>query len=323
MDDGLGCFRPPSPYVVKRTFRSAFEQEKEHFLPTDGPHTTLQVRRLDFRNGHILTTDSRTKTLKIFDSSFVPIVTIGRNGEGPGEFLAPFDAAFLSDGRVVAVDPELARVSVFTAQGEFLQSFLSKGQDPRRLARLDHDRIAIGGLVDVGRDPRLVGFYDLTSGERIAAYAPPPEIIFQTRMIVDDIWVIGDGNGGVFAGLAIDPTIVHVSAGGEVCTRNVAIAGWQQLSPPEAGIPTSLPGVRDWIRASSILLFTDRLPDGTWVRHYRTADALFLYVGDATGATLYSDLPGRVVGVQDNDFYLLENLATGVKVSVWTPKVDG
>ncbi|MCJ7627150.1 MAG: hypothetical protein MUO50_02065 [Longimicrobiales bacterium] len=48
---------------------------------------------------------------------------IGRKGEGPGEFSYPFGMRVLPDGRVAVWDDGAIRISLFSAAGDFLDSF--------------------------------------------------------------------------------------------------------------------------------------------------------------------------------------------------------
>ena len=81
----------------------------------DGPEEYLfgSVRAItvdDDHNFYIL--DGQAGNVRVFDSSGSHVRTLGRKGEGPGEFKVPIGIA-ISDGRVLVRDPANARVQLF------------------------------------------------------------------------------------------------------------------------------------------------------------------------------------------------------------------
>lgn len=73
--------------------------------------------------GRVYVVDSKPAVIKVFAPDGSLVRTIGREGEGPGEFRAGFIA--VRDGHVVIHDPELARTSVWDTAGGFLRSWHS------------------------------------------------------------------------------------------------------------------------------------------------------------------------------------------------------
>ena len=67
--------------------------------------------------GHIAIADVSESNVKLFDSDGIRVATVGRRGEGPGEFMQPRYPQ-LSDGRLFVADGALGRVSVWTITGE-------------------------------------------------------------------------------------------------------------------------------------------------------------------------------------------------------------
>ena len=57
--------------------------------------------------------DRLEQHVRVFDSLGVHLETLGRRGEGPGEFTSPEAIAVLPDGRLAVRDPENQRVTVF------------------------------------------------------------------------------------------------------------------------------------------------------------------------------------------------------------------
>ena len=64
-------------------------------------------------NGAVYVLDGQAQHVRVFDSLGVYVETLGRRGEGPGEFTAAEAVAALPDGRLAVRDPENQRVTVF------------------------------------------------------------------------------------------------------------------------------------------------------------------------------------------------------------------
>jgi hypothetical protein len=77
--------------------------------------------------GRIYAADTQAAVVRVFSAEGVHVRTIGRRGEGPGEFSEPDLARVRSDGRLVVRDQRNARYSVFTREGEFLTSWPTAG----------------------------------------------------------------------------------------------------------------------------------------------------------------------------------------------------
>ena len=72
--------------------------------------------------GFIYISDDKDPGIKVFDPEGRPVRTIGSKGEGPGEFQLITSLAFLLDGRLLALDSGLNRVSLFDPDGRFIDS---------------------------------------------------------------------------------------------------------------------------------------------------------------------------------------------------------
>ena len=77
---------------------------------------------VDFKD-NIYIADRQDFTIKVFSSDGSFIRTIGRQGEGPGEFQFIGSLAFFPDGRLLVLDFRARRTSFFDSQGDFLNSY--------------------------------------------------------------------------------------------------------------------------------------------------------------------------------------------------------
>jgi len=74
------------------------------------------------QNGNIYITDMQDQSIKVFDQSGEFIRTIGKKGEGPGEFTFIGGMTFLPDGRLMVMDSEARRISLFDSDGKYIES---------------------------------------------------------------------------------------------------------------------------------------------------------------------------------------------------------
>ena len=76
-------------------------------------------------SGRVYVADQSPVVIKQYDSTGAFIRTIGREGEGPGEFRAAYIA--LRGNRLMVHDPRLQRTTLFDTSGALVRSFHSVG----------------------------------------------------------------------------------------------------------------------------------------------------------------------------------------------------
>jgi hypothetical protein len=72
--------------------------------------------------GFIYIYDYKDPSVKVFDSQGEFVRTVGRKGNGPGEFQSAIRIALLPDRRLMILDYELRRTSIFSPDGQFIES---------------------------------------------------------------------------------------------------------------------------------------------------------------------------------------------------------
>jgi hypothetical protein len=72
--------------------------------------------------GFVYISDDKDPGIKVFDPEGRPVRRIGSKGDGPGEFQLITSLAFLLDGRLLALDSKLNRISLFDPDGRFIDS---------------------------------------------------------------------------------------------------------------------------------------------------------------------------------------------------------
>jgi hypothetical protein len=118
----------------------------------EGPDVFGRVAAIEAdAGGRIFVLDSQAREVRVFDPDGRHLRTMGREGEGPGEFLAPVGLSIHpSDGRLWVVDGRNARYTLFDPEGAFGTT------QPRPLGFMalpwpgGFDRR--GGLHDIGSD---------------------------------------------------------------------------------------------------------------------------------------------------------------------------
>ena len=99
--------------------------EESRFSGEDGTPAEIgqpQSLAVD-EEGRVYVVDSKPAVIKVFAPDGSLVRSIGREGEGPGEFRVGFIA--VRGGHVVLQDPELGRTSVWDTAGAFLRSWHS------------------------------------------------------------------------------------------------------------------------------------------------------------------------------------------------------
>jgi hypothetical protein len=61
--------------------------------------------------------------LRMYDREGRLVRSIGGMGQGPGEYSRPVSVATLSDGRILLTDPQVGRMTVYSADGEFEETW--------------------------------------------------------------------------------------------------------------------------------------------------------------------------------------------------------
>jgi len=63
------------------------------------------------------------RQIKVYDIDGMFLRSIGRKGQGPGEFSGPTRFTISSDGRIITLDRSNARVTIFDTEGLFIRDF--------------------------------------------------------------------------------------------------------------------------------------------------------------------------------------------------------
>jgi len=118
--------------VVVRTVRGSIWQDTLTLVPEvsigaldgDEAYVLGAIAGLDVDDaGRIYAVDRQAQDMRVFSAEGEHLRTIGRGGEGPGEFHVPDQVRVTNDNRIVVRDAPW-RFSVFSADGEYLGGWL-------------------------------------------------------------------------------------------------------------------------------------------------------------------------------------------------------
>ena len=182
--DGITHIQNPS--TPRHPERSITLEEDLRIKGTEGeegPGTLYQPVRLAVgESGAIYIIDSQDWSIKVFDPLGNFIREFGRKGQGPGEFQFITEMEFLEDGRLLVLDPALRRITLFSPEGEFLESHTCSERFTRLLYVTESsyltDVFVRVQSEDISRSRALeIKEYDLKGNEmRSMQEFKPPEI---------------------------------------------------------------------------------------------------------------------------------------------------
>jgi hypothetical protein len=209
------------PQIVREWARVDSEPELE-IGKVEGtePYLFSRLRTAAMRStGEIVVVDRGAQEIRIFDPRGIHLRSLGRTGEGPGEFLAIDAIRLTSPDTVLVWDATLLRLSWFTLDGKFVkdQSLAGSRTGGMTLRRVSGDRW------EVLRDGTVVG-NDIIRGR-------DGEGIIQQRISL----VIRSGSDGLsfIPDLVGSPTVrVGKAEVGSYLHPNVAPYNWAVRSAP-------------------------------------------------------------------------------------------
>jgi len=184
---------PAEPIYTKDVFRLEEDLTIDNVEEDDG-FTFQDIMHLAVDDEeNIYVSDSKAAFIKVFDKSGNYLRTIGKKGEGPGEFSYPFEILVLPQGELMVNDTIELRVHFFSLDGKFLRQFSSSTMTLFRRPRVDSAGHIIVGHVNVGDEMETV-LKKLDSDLNPVLTLATRPIIFRTPTIVQYFDVLRSTN---------------------------------------------------------------------------------------------------------------------------------
>jgi hypothetical protein len=162
-------------------------------------------------DGNLYVLDSGGPRVQVFDAQGKFLRSLGKKGEGPGEFKMPGRIAVAADGRVAVFDMGLNRITILDSRGKLVRDQIV----PTVVQDMQFDRQ--GGLVCAMAAP---------GGARIEAFdaqgksrwnLAPEEAAERGRMLIMEL-----GNETVGSRLAVGASALHFATRDEYGVRRIA-----------------------------------------------------------------------------------------------------
>lgn len=124
---------------------------------TAGPHFLLDVRAIEvLRDGRIVIVEARDQQVHLLTARGQPFKTIGRRGDGPGEFRGANGALAAPNGDILINDATNRRITIISAAGDVVKTVPHRfsGLAVRWTARFapDGKLEEVGSLVSISRE---------------------------------------------------------------------------------------------------------------------------------------------------------------------------
>jgi hypothetical protein len=164
-------------------------------------------------NGYVYVCDYKAHNVKLFDSSGIFIKTIGREGQGPGEFNMPYDIA-ITDERLIVWNMGNRRLDALNKDGELIKSVSISIYDgwPQMMRALPNGDVVIASeRISLGQPDKPQNYF-------IDIYSPDLEK--KKRFYTQQIWrnkYVKKGDRAINVPLPFSPRVYwDVSPLGEI-----------------------------------------------------------------------------------------------------------
>lgn len=166
--------------------------------------------------GNIYVADSRNTRIQVFSPEGLYLRTIGRKGQGPGEFVATSSIDFDREGRLRVLDGRQRRIQVFTPRGELVRTLPTTKLEIRQFRLLRSGKIAVESNT---RGPKLVQLLgsDLAP---LAEFGEPFDFGDELTNSAGNSWAFAvDGEDNIVLGFLLQNRIEKYSPDGQLIWR--------------------------------------------------------------------------------------------------------
>ena len=148
-----------------------------------------------------------------------------------------------------------------------------------------------------------------STGASSESFLPADQLLFDTRMIVDGVWAVALPGGSLALGLDVTPAVhLFSETGTHICTQASEPPQWSQLLPRDEPVAMDQ-ATREWIEQATMTIGA-AYAGGSLYRQYQSSgdngvSLLAEYDADLNLRNVYTAVPGRLVGADDETLFFL------------------
>jgi 6-bladed beta-propeller len=260
-------------------------------------------------NGRIAIADAYGHNVKVFDRDGSLALTLGRAGDGPGEFRSPGEIAVISGGRLAVTDVLHSTVTFFDRRGRLDGGFQVEGAAIGGLRSVDGGEALLLSARLLTQDGRASSPYALhvvdLEGTILSSFAERPAPLSITEGAFHEMKVAVVGDSLALWGVLGRPQIVRGRLDGSMPdTLNVRGIPW----PDWESAPRTPQEIMKW--TSSHLMWLMKIipmPQGYLVR-FQGGDALrgkewqeYVFLGERGDFQLLTERTDVILLAEDQD----------------------
>lgn len=201
--------------------------------------------------------DAQEQQIRGYDSSGTLTAVLGKQGEGPGEFVRLIRAIPALDGSVIGVE-QSGRFSRFDDDGEVLATGRLPFVNIVNVTALGDSALLVAGQLPDDEDQHRLHIWNLQKEERSLSFFAPPARMVGAPVSADV------GPGGIVAAFGLSDSLYVFSREGELAER-IPLPSSHLRSYAD---PASMPPPADWPFSFSIVLDVFWLADRSVLVQY-------------------------------------------------------
>ncbi len=181
--------------------------------------------------GYLWLLDSKVGNVKKYDQRGNLIFSLGRKGEGPGEFELPLDF-FLSKYKIYIIDPMRRLLSIFNKNGNFEDSFKIKDGRQVKLDKEGEKIIISAPWVKSEKEGYCIHIYN-KEGKLVKSFFPIANIVLKNNMKCDWTYFDLDRENYIYAVQEMEYKIFKYSVNGDLSKTFSKINSYYSPPPSE------------------------------------------------------------------------------------------
>lgn len=308
----------PDRSTTTASFEDVFDEKYRFRLEEPDTLVVSDLNTLTIGpRGTVVVPDAQAHQVRLYDDRGNLQRTLGRQGEGPGEYENPVDAAFDGDGYLYVSDGPNQRVTRYTPSFRYDTVVpVTDAMYLYPLVGLDEGFAAARIRTPREEHEGMVAFYDRDGVEQASLHEPNPDLYsvpywFSALGRSNSGFRLARGSSRIYTGNALTYPILSYEIGsGDRDSIGRPPRSWAQASRPERGAfasqPASIDDFKSWLRSfttidrlevvgDSLLLVSHRRLDPEIMDYREASYTLDIYTLSGTKLLQEIDLPGQLL----------------------------